>query len=516
MEKEYEIEIIERDPNKKYLIVRINKEELKIEKIPNEEIEKCKEILKEKDKKGKNKYDIIIERIDIFNDPNNVYRYYFPNIKDKMLYYFGNKNEFIKLRVIPFSGHFLKYKENYFFVYNKDGAISINWISIVPIDIFEDYYGTGKKAIKIRKEYGPNDDICEEFKSIIKYIVTPKYDEIKIIKKDPNEKYLIAEINKEEVKIDKVSKEEIEEWKRNVGHKYQILMEEIKKIKLYSDKEIAYHQYSCADSRIGYYFGSEHRFELKDKHLYGHFLKYKENYFYIHFSWEEYNGKEIYYITIKWIFLIPIEIYNKYKNEIDKIKRRYMPSKNIKEFLSIIEYIMFPKYKIEVIDNDREKGYVIVKINGEEVKIEKVPNEEMEELRKKYEIQEWPKWADKILFKEKDLKREKSLAIYRLMLYIGNPNEIMSNERCCCYYHLKYKGHYFSLSDEIFDYIWIQWCRLIPKDIYLKYSHGNEEAAKIIREFEPPKDIYEEFSAIIEYLVRNPCMIRIEGGNVPF
>jgi hypothetical protein len=38
---------------------------------------------------------------------------------------------------------------------------------------------------------------------------------------------------------------------------------------------------------------------------------------------------------------------------------------------AIIENIMFPKYKIEVISHDRAKGYVIVKINGEEVKIEK-------------------------------------------------------------------------------------------------------------------------------------------------
>jgi len=32
MEKEYEIKIIKRDPNEKYVIARINKEEVKIEK----------------------------------------------------------------------------------------------------------------------------------------------------------------------------------------------------------------------------------------------------------------------------------------------------------------------------------------------------------------------------------------------------------------------------------------------------------------------------------------------------
>jgi hypothetical protein len=45
---------------------------------------------------------------------------------------------------------------------------------------------------------------------------------------------------------------------------------------------------------------------------------------------------------------------------------------------AIIENIMFPKYKIEFIRQDvYNKKYIELKINGEEVKVEKVNKEEL-------------------------------------------------------------------------------------------------------------------------------------------
>jgi hypothetical protein len=51
---------------------------------------------------------------------------------------------------------------------------------------------------------------------------------------------------------------------------------------------------------------------------------------------------------------------------------------------------------------------------------------------------------------------------------------------------------------------------LVPKEIGYKYYHGiNGEVEKIIEECKSPKDICEEFIAIIKYLVRNSCTVYI-------
>ena len=170
MMNEYKIEIIEKDPNKEYLILKINNEEVKIEKVSKEEIGEWKRNLESET------HDVISERIDLFLDSNNIYRDYFPNLEDRMVNYFGEKDEFFKK-----FGHYLKYKNNYFFVYNKEGAIINLWIRIAPIDIVKKYYSDDPKARKIIKEYGPPRNICEEFTEIIRYIMTFNKYEIKIL-----------------------------------------------------------------------------------------------------------------------------------------------------------------------------------------------------------------------------------------------------------------------------------------------------------------------------------------------
>jgi hypothetical protein len=343
--------------------------------------------------------------------------------------------------------------------------------------------------------------------------------EIKIIERDPNEKYVIARINKEEVKIEKLSDEEIKEWENLINkNKYEMIIEEIKKIKL--DSEFVFHYTSDACVRMSFYFGDRrYFFELGDFPYFGYFLKYKKNYFFVEMDEERVP-------VIHWILLVPMSIYEKYHygkdEEAKKIREEYTPPKDIcEEFIAIIENIMFPKYKIEVISHDRAKGYVIVKINGEEVKIEKVVDEEMKELNKLmrekgYYLMELGLVGGEILFKEKEIRKEKPLAIYRLLLYFGIPNSL--RETSSCVYYLKYKGQIFSVFDRIFGHIEICLDYWIPKDIYEKYYYGkNEEARKIREEYAPPKDICEEFIAIIKYLVRNPCTVyTLQYGYVSF
>jgi len=531
-EKEYKIEIIEESPNKEYLILKINNEETKIEKVSKEKLEEWKKILESKT------HDVITERIDLFLDPNNIYRDYFPNLEDRMVNYFGERDEFFKK-----FGHYLKYKDNYFFVYNKEGAIITLWIRIAPIDIVKKYYSDDPKARKIIEEYKPPRDICEEFIAIIRYLMTFNKYEIKILEKDPNEKYLIARINNEEVKIEKFSEEELkeieeiierekdliknekefleyekkyEEEKKILGResKYKMrkikrwrkileekskdriisIVKEIKKIE--PDPELARYCRDDASYRMHYYFGRGGYIKGLGG---GYFLKYKGNYFLVDIETD--------FITIEWFIIVPKEIYEKNKEKYE------IPKDICEEFSAIIEYIMFPKYKIEFIHQDvYNKKYIELKINGEKVKVEKVNrHEKLEKLEKGFSrIDRWPPAGDAIRFKRKELRIKKPLAIYRLMINFGAPYELY--EEYCCEYLLKYKGHYFEITDDIFGPIWIKNILFVTKEIYDKYFHGTEEEKKKIEEeYCAPKDICEEFIAIIRYLINNPAMVYIEG-----
>jgi hypothetical protein len=169
---------------------------------------------------------------------------------------------------------------------------------------------------------------------------------------------------------------------------------------------------------------------------------------------------------------------------------------------------MFPKYKIEFIHQDYNKKYIELKINGEEVKVEKVSKEELEKLKENLSLIEyWPLWGSTIRFKRKELRIKKPLAIYRLMINFGIPTYTGYSEYSCSYL-LKYKGYYFKIQDEIFEAIRIKNILYVPKEIGYKYYHGiNGEVEKIIEEYKPPKDICEEFILIIRYLINNPAMV---------
>jgi hypothetical protein len=63
------------------------------------------------------------------------------------------------------------------------------------------------------------------------------------------------------------------------------------------------------------------------------------------------------------------------------------------------------EYEIKIIERDPNKEYLILKINGEEVKIEKISKEELNELEKKFSrIDKWPLWGGTIRFKREELR----------------------------------------------------------------------------------------------------------------
>ncbi|MEM2209587.1 MAG: hypothetical protein QXW69_03010 [Nitrososphaerota archaeon] len=336
--------------------------------------------------------------------------------------------------------------------------------------------------------------------------------EVKIIERDPSKKYIIVKINGEEVKIEKLSEEEIEKLEKILDKGHELLIEKIKEVKV---PEFPLYYASCASARMAYYFGNERYYLELNFPYYGHFLKYKGNYLFLDMDIERLP-------TIYWVLLVPVEIYNKYygkDEEAKKIRERYAPPKDIcDEFSAIIEHIAFPKYKIEVIGADRDRKYIIVKINGEEVEVRRLANEEKKEIdelikKKKYVPLEIEFAGNEILFKEKDFSKEKALAVYRLMLYFGIPDFITWSTSFA--YYLKYKGETFLILDEHLTHIKICLCYWIPNEVYEKYHYGKDEEAKKIRErYAPPKDICDEFSAIIEYLVRNPYMIHTLYGDM--
>ena len=288
----------------------------------------------------------------------------------------------------------------------------------------------------------------------------------------------------------------IKRWKKILEEKSKdriiSIVKEIKKIE--PDPELARYCREDASYRMHYYLGRGGYIKGLGG---GYFLKYKGNCFLVYDNHEK--------IFFKWFIIVPKEIYEKNKGKYE------IPKDICEEFVAIIEYIMFPKYKIEFVYSYRSKGCVELKINEEEVKVEKVSKEELEKLKENLSLIEyWPLWGSTIRFKRKELRIKKPLAIYRLMINFGAPYELY--EEYCCEYLLKYKGHYFEITDDIFGPIWIKNILFVTKENYDKYFHGTEEEKKKIEEeYCAPKDICEEFIAIIRYLINNPAMVYIEG-----
>jgi hypothetical protein len=331
------------------------------------------------------------------------------------------------------------------------------------------------------------------------------------VKKDliKNEKEFLEYEKKyeEEKKIlgreSKYKMRKIKRWKKILEEKSKdrmiLIVEEIKKIE--PDPELASYCIDDARRRMDYYVGGENYIKGFGG---GFFLKYKGNYFLVYDNHEK--------IFFKWFIIVPKEIYEKNKEKYE------IPKDICEEFSAIIEYIMFPKYKIEFVYSYRSKGCVELKINEEEVKVEKVSKEELEKLEKLSLINRWIPWGGMIYFKEKELEIKKSLAIYRLSIYFGMPTSSGVDEYGYSYL-LKYKGHYFEITDDIFGPIWIKNILFVTKENYDKYFHGTEEEKKKIEEeYCAPKDICEEFIAIIRYLINNPAMVNLTniGEHIPF
>ncbi|MEM2783666.1 MAG: hypothetical protein QXF09_02440 [Nitrososphaerota archaeon] len=173
------------------------------------------------------------------------------------------------------------------------------------------------------------------------------------------------------------------------------------------------------------------------------------------------------------------------------------------------------EYEVKIIERDPSKKYIIVKINGEEVKIEKLSEEEIEKLEKILD-----KGHELLIEKIKEVKVPEfplyyaSCASARMAYYFGNERYYLELNFPYYGHFLKYKGNYLFLDMDIERLPTIYWVLLVPVEIYNKYYGKDEEAKKIRERYAPPKDICDEFSAIIEYLVRNPYMIHTLYGDM--
>ncbi|MEM3406760.1 MAG: hypothetical protein QXM07_03810, partial [Nitrososphaerota archaeon] len=157
------------------------------------------------------------------------------------------------------------------------------------------------------------------------------------------------------------------------------------------------------------------------------------------------------------------------------------------------------KIKVKLIEKDHDKGYVIVEVNGEKVKVEAIPRKEVDEILLNKTHGEIRIPLGNIWFNNND---EKAKAAYRLLLYFNAP-PIYSGGEAVCHFYLRYKNYQFILVDMINRSLKINYEYYLPLEEYrIKYRDATpEEADKFKEKIKPPENIINEFISIIEYLV---------------
>ncbi|MBO3839267.1 MAG: hypothetical protein QXU09_00400 [Thermoproteota archaeon] len=179
------------------------------------------------------------------------------------------------------------------------------------------------------------------------------------------------------------------------------------------------------------------------------------------------------------------------------------------------------KHRIELLKRDRKNGLVKLKLDGEEVVVEKIGKEEMPQ--KGEDLQVLLIWTDNIDFgdiatrgegkddyvliptKPEVYNQRKALAIYRLMWCFGMPSEAGTTDEYSCIYGFKYKGYVFKLMDEPGRSMRIDSRHLVSKEEDIL-------SAKTDKKYAPPKKISEEIISILEYLMKNPVEVYTNGG----
>lgn len=165
------------------------------------------------------------------------------------------------------------------------------------------------------------------------------------------------------------------------------------------------------------------------------------------------------------------------------------------------------------------KAYVLLKLDGKEVKVERFTAEDwrerMEQEKREFLRTEYA-WIDSIrvkdvvvdhLFGEKERGKvkiphslKKALVFYRLLWHFGPSYRLWSGDISGCDFLIKYKGYVFEISDdaESEDLIKIGAEVLVPRGVVWD-SEAKEK-------YKPPRDICEEITAIVKFLTKYPVL----------
>jgi len=156
------------------------------------------------------------------------------------------------------------------------------------------------------------------------------------------------------------------------------------------------------------------------------------------------------------------------------------------------------KHKIKLLERDSKRNYVILEMDGEKVRIDKISNEKRKkwiELDKKGSVKRISISAGLIDFGTHD---KKVFGLYRLLWYFGVPHGISDWNQYTCFFELKYKDFTFVLDDAR-DHLRINSEHDVPRDKYAEYSKPEKKA-----ELAPPEEIKNEFRSLIDFLVKYP------------
>jgi len=151
---------------------------------------------------------------------------------------------------------------------------------------------------------------------------------------------------------------------------------------------------------------------------------------------------------------------------------------------------------IRLVKRGVERDYVVLDLNGEEVRIDKVSNEEEKELLKPGEdgVRRLFCLINEGFISLKSM--EVPMAVYRLLLFFGPPNGFPYG-RYNVFFKLRYKNYIFKIADNFYSgYIDIHSAHPYPENKYHEYFAGKEPKT--------PENIVEEFKSLIEFLVRYP------------
>jgi len=179
------------------------------------------------------------------------------------------------------------------------------------------------------------------------------------------------------------------------------------------------------------------------------------------------------------------------------------------------------EYDVKLVKSDVNRNFIVLKLNGEEVIVEKFTEDEWREWKereKKESLHSLFVWIGTISFykenwdpRRKDyskiVAKHRALAVYRLLWYLGQTSSCYDNINESCAFQVKYKGYVFEIGDNIkSNGFQIHSVHLIPKKEPL--------TAETEKKYEPSKEVRAEIVAIFEYLTKYPVEVFMDSGSI--